>query len=194
MKHFIDYLQEIKTLTESINLEKYERIVSILLNVKNKKGRVFCVGIGGSAGNCSHLVNDLRKLCNIDAITPLDNMPEFSARINDDGWDSALINSIKISNISKKDALFILSVGGGNKKKNVSVNLIKCIDYFKEKSVSIIGIVGKKDGYTYKNSQNIIHIPVKNKKYITPISESFQSIVWHALVSDMRLQVNSTKW
>lgn len=192
--HLDTYFSEVINSSKKLDLKKINLIIEKLIDVKNKQGRVFCIGIGGSAGNCSHLVNDLRKLCSIDAISPLDNISEFSARINDDGWDSSIVDSLKVSKINQNDTLLVLSVGGGSMKKKVSMNIVNSLKYCKKNDISIMGIVGKKDGYAFKSSNLVVYIPINNKKLLTPISESFQTIIWHAIVSDKRIQDNKTKW
>ena len=152
------------------------------------------MGVGGSAGNASHAVNDFRKLCKIEAYTPVDNVSEITARTNDEGFDTVFDSYLSLSNFNKKDILMIFSVGGGHLKKNVSVNLIKAIKYAKIKNGKSICIVGKSDGYAYKNSDLSILINVKDKKLITPISETFQTLIWHLFVSHPHLQINKTKW
>ena len=162
--------------------------------MQKKKGRIFFLGVGGSAANSSHAVNDFRKLCNIESYTPTDNVSELTARINDEGWDTSLSNWLKVSKLNKNDAIFIMSVGGGNLKKKVSVNLINAIKYAKKNKSKIFGIVGKKDGYTRINANVSILIPNVNNKLITPHTEAFQAVVWHCLVSHPLLQVHKTKW
>tara|TARA_B100000902_G_scaffold397005_1_gene459485 strand:- start:861 stop:1445 length:585 start_codon:yes stop_codon:yes gene_type:complete len=166
----------------------------LLKKLKKQKGRLFIIGVGGSAGNASHAVNDFRKLCDIDAYTPVDNVSEITAKTNDEGFDTIFDSYLKLSNFCKKDLLMIFSVGGGHFKKNVSVNLIKAMKFAKSKKGKTICIVGKSDGYAYKNSDISILINVKNKKLVTPISETFQTLIWHLLVSHPDLQVNKTKW
>ena len=152
------------------------------------------MGVGGSAANASHAVNDLRKICNIDAYTPTDNVAELTARTNDEGWDSVFVEWLKTFRLNSKDKLLIFSVGGGNLKKNVSTNIIKAIKYAKTRKTKVLSIVGKKDGYSYKNSDVCVLIPVNDKNKVTPISEAFQSVIWHLLVSHPILQKNKTKW
>ena len=154
---------------------------------------VVIIGVGGSAANCTHAVNDFRKLCNIEAYTPVDNVAELTARINDEGWDGSLLEWLKVSKINNKDCIFIFSVGGGDLKRNVSVNLINCVKYSVKKKIKIFSIVGRK-GYAFKHSDVSVLINVNNQKLITPISEAYQAIVWHAIVSDKRLCENKTKW
>ena len=165
-----------------------------LSKVRKRNGRVFCIGIGGSAANCSHLVNDLRKLCLIDAITPMDNTSELTARINDDGWNTSILNSLKVSRITSNDIIFVLSVGGGSLEKKISLSIVSVVKHCLKNQIKVIGIVGKKNGYTYKNGDFVVSIPVETSSLVTPISESFQSIVWHSIVSDPRLQLHKTKW
>ena len=194
MKFTQNYFQNVAKIANTINIKEINNLVLELKKIKKKNGRVFFLGVGGSAGNCSHAVNDFRKLCNIESYTPVDNVSELTARINDEGWKSSFVNWLKVSKFKKKDALFILSVGGGNKKKNISTNLIMAIDYAKKINSSIFGIIGKRDGYAKKSSNKVIVIPEVDKKLITPFSEAFQAVVWHCLVSHPQLQTNKTKW
>ena len=189
-KHF--FQQCVNTINR-IDHKKIENIVKILVKLR-KKGRLFIIGVGGSAGNASHAVNDFRKLCKIDAYTPIDNISEVTARTNDEGWETVFLEWLKVSNINKDDVLMIFSVGGGNKLKNVSVNIINAINYAKKKKVKIISILGSKKGYAFKNSHVSISNQPDDNKLITPISEALQALVWHLLVSHPKLQVNNTKW
>ncbi|MDA7443716.1 SIS domain-containing protein [Candidatus Pelagibacter ubique] len=169
-------------------------IVAILKKVRNSKGRLFIIGVGGSAGNASHAVNDFRKLCNIDTYTPVDNVSEITSKTNDEGFDTIFDTYLKLSKFNKNDALMVFSVGGGNFKKKVSVNLIKAIKFANLKKGKVISIVGRKDGYAYKNSNVKIFIDVEEKKLVTPLAETFQVLLWHLLVSHPDLQKNKTKW
>lgn len=188
------YAQDISSIAKIIDTNKIEKLVSELVKIKKKRGRIFFIGVGGSAGNCSHAVNDFRKLCNIDSLCPLDNISELSARINDEGWETSLIESLKTSRISKNDLIFVMSVGGGNIEKNVSMNLVKSIEYCVDNQIDIAGIVGRDGGYTYLNGQYVIKVPCFEDELVTPIVESFQALVWHCIVSDKRLKSNPTKW
>ena len=192
--HIFNYFNLIPELVKKIDTKKIQRVVNHLISVKRKKGRIFFLGVGGSAGNCSHAVNDFRKICEIESYTPTDNVSELTARINDDGWDSSFRNWLKISQLNSKDVLFIFSVGGGNQKKKVSVNLIKAIDYARNKKSKVLGIVGRDGGYTKKKGDAVIIIPTLNKKLITPYTESFQSVIWHCLVTHPKLQSKKMKW
>ena len=192
--HIQNYFNQTRNTIKKIDFKKIEKLVISISHIKENKGRIFFLGVGGSAGNCSHAVNDFRKLCDIECYGPTDNVSELTARINDDGWDTSILNWLKISKINEKDAIFIFSVGGGNKKANVSVNLIKAIDFAIERKTMVLGIVGKKNGYTYLKGDTVIYIPQTDKRLITPLSESFQSIIWHCLVSHPKLQIRLTKW
>ena len=192
--HISNYFNLIPELVEKINKTQINKAVDLLSSVKKRKGRIFLLGVGGSAGNCSHAVNDFRKICEIESYTPTDNVSELTARINDDGWDSSFRNWLEISQLNSKDVLFIFSVGGGNQKKKVSVNLIKAIDYAKTKKSKILGIVGRDGGYTAKKGDAVIIIPTVDKKLITPYAESFQSVIWHCLVTHPKLQSKKMKW
>ena len=177
-----------------IDKNEINELVKNIVKIKRKSGRIFFLGVGGSAGNSSHAVNDFRKLCNIEAYTPTDNVSELTARINDEGWNYSFVDWLKVSKFNSRDAIFIFSVGGGSKIKNVSTNLIKAIDFVLKKKGKIFGIVGKKDGYTKKKGHNVLVVPLVDKKLITPHSEAFQAVIWHCLVSHPDLQSNKTKW
>ena len=197
MHNFINnYINNFNSVLKLIKFDELEKMISIISNTKTKKGRIFFLGVGGSAGNCSHAVNDFRKLCGIECYSPMDNISEMSARTNDEGWDSIFKNWLIISSLNQNDLLFILSVGGGNKEKNVSVNLIEAIDLAIKKNVNIVSILGKSDGYAAKNSNAFISIEdhLIEKGLLTPISESMQTVIWHLLVSHPKLKINETKW
>jgi D-sedoheptulose 7-phosphate isomerase len=195
MTKFINhYFSEINQINNNLNKKKIKDILNVLLKVKQNNGRIFFIGVGGSAGNASHAVNDFRKLCNIDSLAPTDNVSELSARTNDDGWENVFSDYLKVSKLSKKDCIFLLSVGGGSKINNISVNLIKAVDYALKIGCKICGIVGKKDGYVVKKSQTIFTLPEVDKNLITPLAESYQSIILHCLVSHPKIKSNPTKW
>ena len=190
-KYFLNSISKICGLFDFIQIEK---LVNEISGIKKNKGRIFFLGVGGSAGNCSHAVNDFRKLCEIECYSPTDNVSELTARTNDEGWKTIFVEWLKISNLNKKDAIFIFSVGGGNKEKKISENLIYAIDYAKHKKARIFSFVGKKDGYAYKKSDISVLIPIIDPKMITPFSESFQTVLWHLLVSHPKLKKKPTKW
>jgi D-sedoheptulose 7-phosphate isomerase len=192
--HITSFFSQVNLISNSIDKQEIENLAISLLKVRENEGRLFFLGVGGSAGNCSHAVNDFRKLCGIESYAPTDNVSELTARINDDGWDVALAAWLKASRLKQNDAIFILSVGGGNFEKNVSVNLIKAIEYAKEKGAKVFGIVGRDGGYTKKVGDNVVVVPVVDEKLVTPHSEAFQAVVWHCLVSNPILQIQATKW
>lgn len=196
IKHnFIDlYFKQINSAINNIKINSLKNAISILNVIKKKKGRLFILGVGGSAGNASHAVNDFRKLCEIETYAPTDNVSEITARTNDEGFETIFVEYLKISKLNKKDAVLVYSVGGGNLKKNVSINLIKAINHSKKVGAKSICIVGKNDGYAYKNCDASIFIDIPNKNLITPISESMQTVIWHLFVSHPKLQSNKTKW
>ena len=194
MKFLNIFFENIKKSLHNIDKDKIIKAVELLRNLRTRKGRLFIIGVGGSAGNASHAVNDFRKLCDIDAYTPVDNISEITAKTNDEGFETIFDTYLKLCKFSKKDMLMVFSVGGGNLKKNVSVNIIKAIKYAKQKKSKTVCIVGRSDGFAFKNSDVNIQINVENKKLVTPVSETFQVLLWHLFVSHPRLQKNKTKW
>ena len=189
-----EFLNECAAAIKQIDANDIEKMVSVLSKVRANKGRIFFVGSGGGAGHASHAVCDFRKLCNIECYAPYDNISELTARVNDEGWDVSLINWLKVSNLNSKDCLFVFSVGGGNYEKNISNNLVQAIKYTKEVGGSVVGIVGKDGGYTKQAGDATVVIPIVNSTHITPVTEGFQAVVWHLLVSHPNLQKNPTKW
>ncbi len=194
MSFISNYFENISSSLKQLNKIEINKSIKILKNLRNNQGRLFIIGVGGSAGNASHAVNDFRKLCNIDAYTPVDNVSEITAKTNDEGFDTIFDTYLQLSKLRQKDVLMVFSVGGGNEKKNVSVNLINGIKFAKNKKSKIISIIGRSDGYAYKESDVKILIKVNNNKLVTPISETFQALLWHLFVSHPQLQINKTKW
>ena len=194
MSHTNDYFNEVISIATAIDKIKIQVMAESLARVRENSGRVFVLGVGGSAGNASHMVNDLRKLCGIEAYCPTDNVPELTARTNDEGFDTIFSEYLKVSKLNRNDCIFILSVGGGNKEKNVSVGLVNAIDYADQVGAHIFGIVGKPDGYTVQRSNCTVVVPPIAENRVTPHSEAFQGVVWHCLVSNPVLQKNATKW
>jgi len=192
--HIQKYFKGIQDLAKIVNKKNIEKLVKELVKIKKMNGRIFFLGVGGSAGNSSHAVNDFRKLCEIESYTPTDNVSEFSARINDDGWNSSFVEWLRVSNLNKNDAIFVLSVGGGNLKKKVSLNLVEAIKFAKKNKSKVFGIVGNDGGYAKKKGDVVILVPTVNAKLITPFAESYQAIIWHCLVSHPLLQKVETKW
>jgi D-sedoheptulose 7-phosphate isomerase len=194
MSYSKQHLIETSEIALAISADTVEKIVNILLKVKENKGRIFFLGVGGSAANASHAVNDFRKLAGIESYAPTDNVAELTARTNDEGWVTVFSEWLKVSNLKTNDCLFIFSVGGGNKELGISANLCEAIDYGKKVKAKIIGITGRDDGYTAKMADVCLVVPEVNIQTVTPHSESFQAVIWHLLVSHPTLKLNSTKW
>ena len=194
MKLLNNYFDLVIGTISNLDKKKINQLIVEIKKIKSKKGRIFFLGVGGSAGNASHAVNDFRKITEIECYAPTDNVSELTARINDEGWDTSITEWLKISNLNKKDLLFIFSVGGGNLKKNVSINLVNAIKYGKKVKSKITGIIGRDGGFTKKNSNTCILVPTVDKKLITPSAESMQAVIWHLIVSHPKLLKNTTKW
>ena len=188
------HLEEAAGILQGLDTAKIESMIATLNEIKHNRGRLFVLGVGGSAANASHAVNDFRKLAGIESYAPTDNVAEFSARANDEGWETVFEGYLRVSALNNKDCILILSVGGGDVTKKVSVNLCKAIDYAKSVDATILGIVGRSNGYTDQHADICLVIPTINSDSITPHSESFQSVVWHLMVSHPSLKENSTKW
>ena len=194
MKYSKQHLDESIEITSQIDSNIVEKIVDLLADVKSNNGRLFVLGVGGSAANAGHAVNDFRKLAGIETYAPTDNVAELTARTNDEGWKTVFSGWLKVSKLNANDCLLILSVGGGNKEQNVSPNLIEAIDLAKSVGARITGIVGRDGGYTAKNADVCLVVPTVNAATVTPHSESFQTVIWHLLVSHPKLKSNPTKW
>ena len=194
MSHAKLYLAEAAQITERIDHEMIERIAEGLAALRDRGGRLFLLGVGGSAANCSHAVNDFRKLCGIEAYTPVDNVSELTARTNDEGWDTVFTGWLKGSRADKDDAVFIFSVGGGDVEKNISANLVRALDEAKARGMKVFGVVGRQGGYTKKVGDAVVVVPTINAAHVTPHTEAFQAVVWHCLVSHPKLQIVGTKW
>jgi D-sedoheptulose 7-phosphate isomerase len=188
MNYTTEYLNEASQIITKIDCDSIEKIVDKLYSIRINGGRVFLLGVGGSAANCSHAVNDLRKICGIEAYTPTDNVYEITARTNDDGWDSVFIEYLRVNHLKSSDMIFIMSVGGGNRSTNTSVNIVNALFYAGGLGCSIVGIVGKDDGVTAKIANPCIIIPLVNIDHITPHTESFQAMILHLIVSHPKLK------
>jgi D-sedoheptulose 7-phosphate isomerase len=188
------FLNEVRSVTERLNEANIEAAADKLDRVRARGGRLFIVGVGGSAANASHAVNDFRKICGFEAYAPTDNVSELTARTNDEGWSTIFSEWLRGSRLTNKDGLLVLSVGGGNLEHNVSPNLVRALQYAKEKGAAIVGILGRDGGYTAKVADVSVIIPTVNAAHVTPHSEAFQGIVWHLLVSHPKLKLNETKW
>jgi len=194
MSYSRQHLKEAVEIIQKIDESAIEKMADLILQVKKNEGRIFFLGIGGSAGNCSHAVNDFRKIVNIEAYAPTDNVSELTARTNDEGWSTIFVEWLKVSKLLPKDMLFIFSVGGGNLEKNISPNLVEALKYAKIVGSKVIGVVGRDGGYTAKVADACVVIPTVNIETITPHSEAFQAVVWHLLVSHPKLKFHQTKW
>ena len=194
MNFIKSYFQEAKLILDKIDQKEIEKMVSIIHELKISKGRMFILGVGGGAGHASHAVNDFRKICNIESYCPSDNVSELTARTNDDGFEHVFKSWLQVSKMNKKDLLLIFSVGGGNLKKKVSVNIINALRYANQKNTKSISFIGRKDGYAYKNATVPVLFKVNNKDLLTPVCEAMQVMMWHAIVSDPKIKQNKTKW
>jgi D-sedoheptulose 7-phosphate isomerase len=188
------HIAETIEIASKIDVNAIEKMADLLAQVKAEDGRVFFLGVGGSAGNCSHAVNDFRKIVGIEAYAPTDNVSELTARTNDEGWATVFAEWLKVSKLKPKDALFIFSVGGGNLEKNISPNLVEAIKYAKGVGAKVTGVVGRDGGYTAQAADACCIIPTVNSEAVTPHSEAFQAVVWHLLVSHPKLKARQTKW
>ena len=188
------YIQESISLLKDLNTSAIEKMAQGLGRVRDQGGRLFILGVGGSAGHAGHAANDFRKICSFESYTPTDNVSELTARVNDEGWDTSFSEWLKVSRINSKDAVLVFSVGGGNREKNVSVNLVKALELSKEVGAAIFGIVGKDGGYTKTVSESCVVIPTVSSERITPHTEGFCAVVWHLLVSHPALKESATKW
>lgn len=188
------HLAEASQIISQLDSGAIEHIVERLVRVRQRSGRLFFLGVGGSAANCSHAVNDFRKIAGIEAYAPTDNVSELTARTNDEGWTSVFIEWLKVSHLNDRDMLFVLSVGGGNAVKNISPNLVSALQYAKQIGVEVVGVVGRDGGFTAQVADTCVIIPIVNPETVTPHSEAFQAVVWHLIVSHPALKAASTKW
>jgi D-sedoheptulose 7-phosphate isomerase len=194
MSYARKHLQEAAEILERLDRDAIEKVASLLAGVKENGGRLFFLGVGGSAANCSHAVNDFRKIAAIECYAPTDNVAELTARTNDEGWASVFVEWLKISRLSHRDGLFIMSVGGGDLEKNISANLVGAIQLAKHVGAKVTGIVGRDGGYTARAADACVIVPVVNTETLTPHTESFQAVIWHLLVSHPLLKARRTKW
>ena len=192
--HSQTFFKEAEEISKTIDVEKIQILADELKSLRDKNGRLFVLGVGGSAGNASHAVNDFRKLCGIEAYAPTDNVSELTARTNDEGWHTIFDGWLKISNLNKNDALFIFSVGGGNIARNISPGIVNAVDYSKKIGAKVYGVVGRDGGHTAKHGDCVIVVPTVNEGRVTPHTEAFHAVVWHCLVSNPALQMQATKW
>lgn len=194
MSYTEDYLQQAARLTEKLDRAAIDRMVDLFARTRTRGGRLFILGVGGSAGNASHAVNDFRKIAGMEAYAPTDNVSELTARINDEGWDTSFANWLKGSRLQQQDLVFVLSVGGGNRDLNISVNLVRALEYAKQVGAGICGIVGRDGGFTAQVADTCVIVPTMSPQTVTPLAESFQAVVWHLIVSHPDIQVGEMKW
>ena len=194
MSYAQQHLNEAVEIISKIDVGAIEKMADLLAEIKSDGGRIFFLGVGGSAANCSHAVNDFRKIVGIESYAPTDNVSELTARTNDEGWGTIFVEWLKISKLSARDAIFVFSVGGGNLEKNISPNLVTALQHAKTVGAKITGVVGRDGGYTAQTADVCVIVPTVNADTITPHSEAFQAVVWHLLVSHPKLKAHQTKW
>ena len=194
MNYTQQHLQEASQIITKIDVDAVEAMAALLAKVRDQGGRLFFLGVGGSAANCSHAVNDFRKIVGIESYTPTDNVSELTARTNDEGWDTVFVEWLKTSQLEGKDAVFVLSVGGGDLEKNISPNLVRALQHARDVGARITGIVGRDGGFTATVADACLIIPTVNPETVTPHSEAFQAVIWHLLVSHPALKACQTKW
>jgi D-sedoheptulose 7-phosphate isomerase len=188
------YLAEAGTIIQQLDVQVIDRVVGLLAETRERGGRLFVLGVGGSAANASHAVNDFRKIVGLEAYTPTDNVSELTARTNDEGWASVFSSWLRVSQLRKDDLVLVFSVGGGNLEKDVSPNLVAALDYAKSVGARVIGVVGRDGGYTAQVADACVTIPTVNPAHVTPHTEAFQAVIWHLLVSHPRLKATQTRW
>lgn len=192
--HVASYFAQVADIAARLDHAAIDAMATALAELRDCEGRLFFVGVGGSAGNCSHAVNDFRKLCGIECYAPTDNVPELTARTNDEGWETVFREWLLTSRASKRDGLFVMSVGGGNLERGVSVNIVRALELAVERGMAIFGIVGRDGGYTKRVGRHVVVVPTVDEALITPHTEAFHAVIWHCLVSHPRLQQRATKW
>ena len=194
MSYTEQHLYEASEILGKFDVAAIERTANLLAETRQRGGRLFLLGVGGSAANCSHAVNDFRKICGFEAYAPTDNVSELTARTNDEGWASVFVEWLKVSRLRKEDCVFVFSVGGGNVEKNVSPNLVSALQHAQQVGATILGVVGRDGGYTAQVADACVIVPTVNPSNVTPHTEAFQAVVWHLLVSHPALKVAQTKW
>jgi len=194
MTHAESFFRQATEIASTLDHAMVETMAQELVQLRERGGRLFIIGVGGSAGNCSHAVNDFRKLCGIETYSPVDNVSELTARANDEGWDTIFTGYLEGSRVDEKDAILVFSVGGGDMERNVSTNIVKAVDMAKARGMKVFGVVGRDSGHTAKHGDVVVVVPNVDAGLITPHSEAFQAVVWHCLVSHPDLQQKKTKW
>jgi D-sedoheptulose 7-phosphate isomerase len=194
MKYIERYFHEAKEIIDKLDKNQIKTMLSCLKEIKEKRGRLFFLGVGGGAANASHAVNDFRKLCGFEAYTPMDNISELSARVNDEGWENVFVQWLKQSKLNENDGIFIFSVGGGNLEKNISANLVRAIEQAKNVGAKILGVVGRDGGFTAKCADACVIVPTISSDTVTPHTEAFQAVIWHLIVSHPEIKECEMKW
>ena len=194
MNHISDYFEQVGEIARRLDQTLIEAMVDGLVALRERGGRLFLLGVGGSAANCAHAVNDFRKLCDIETYAPTDNVSELTARTNDEGWETVFAGWLRTSRLTRKDAVLVFSVGGGNRERKVSMNIVHALEFVRESGAAIFGVVGRDGGYTATVGDCVLVIPTVDPALVTPHTEAFQAVVWHALVSHPKLQRQATKW
>ena len=194
MNHISDYFEQVGEIARRLDQALIEAMVDGLVALRERGGRLFLLGVGGSAANCAHAVNDFRKLCDIETYAPTDNVSELTARTNDEGWETVFAGWLRTSRLTRKDAVLVFSVGGGNRERKVSMNIVHALEFVRESGATIFGVVGRDGGYTATVGDCVLVIPTVDPALVTPHTEAFQAVVWHALVSHPKLQRQATKW
>jgi D-sedoheptulose 7-phosphate isomerase len=189
-----NYFREVAEVARGIDQAEVDRMIDVLVDARTRGGRLFILGVGGSAGNAGHAVNDFRKLCGIEAYAPTDNVSELTARVNDDGWATSFANWLRGSRIDADDVVLVFSVGGGNAEKNISANIVEALKLAKSEGARVIGVVGRDGGYTKKVADACVVVPTVNPAAVTPHTEAFQAVVWHGMVTHPKLIANEMKW
>ena len=189
-----DYLDEAGEIINTLDVPSIQKIIDLIVEIRRQEGRLFFLGVGGGAANASHAVNDFRKIAGLESYTPVDNVSELTAQINDHGWEKSLVNWLMTSRLGSRDGVFVFSVGGGDKDRNISANIVSALDYARGAGAKIMGIVGRDGGYTAKVADAVVIIPPVNPETITPHAESFQSLIWHLVVSHPKVKLNPMKW
>jgi D-sedoheptulose 7-phosphate isomerase len=188
------HMAEVTDIAQRLDCDRIEHVADLIAGIRAAGGRLFFLGVGGSAANCSHAVNDFRKIANIECYAPTDNVSELTARTNDEGWPTVFSEWLKISRLNGKDGVFVLSVGGGNLEKNVSPNLVSALQHAKEVGAKVMGIVSRDGGYTAQVADACVIVPIVNSETVTPHAEAFQAVIWHLLVSHPKIKAQQTKW
>ena len=194
MSYTTEYLSEVSQIVGKLDVKAIDRMIALLVALRERAGRLFCVGVGGGASNASHAVCDFRKIAGIEAYTPVDNVSELTARVNDDGWETVFVDWLKGSRLNGRDMVFVFSVGGGDLERNISPNLVRALQYAQGVGATVCGVVGRDGGYTAQVADACVVIPTVNPETVTPHTEAFQALIWHLLVSHPALQISPMKW